>query len=77
MRDTYGSRRAMVLYGLRGIGEPQLTIVYAMQHKGNRSVVFWLNIEDGDSLKQGLIRAVEQILCQPAKHRGYFNVVIT
>jgi hypothetical protein len=46
-----GSRRAVILHGLGGIGKTQLSIAYAKRHKDNYSVIFWLNIKDEDSLK--------------------------
>ncbi|KAH9207782.1 hypothetical protein DL95DRAFT_272741, partial [Leptodontidium sp. 2 PMI_412] len=52
-----GSRRAVVLHSLGGIGKTQLSIAYAKQHKDNYSAIFWLNIKDEDSLKQSFAKA--------------------
>ena len=57
-----GTRRTVVLRGLGGIGKTQLTIAYANRHKDSYSAVFWLNIKDGDSLKQSFAKAAKQIL---------------
>jgi len=56
------SRRIVVLHGLGGIGKTQLTVAYAKRHKDNYSAVFWLNIKDEGSLKQGFVKAAKQIL---------------
>ncbi|KAL5316295.1 hypothetical protein ACEPPN_015340 [Leptodophora sp. 'Broadleaf-Isolate-01'] len=45
-----GSRRAVVLQGLGGIGKTQLSIVYTKRHKDDYSAIFWLNIKDQDSI---------------------------
>jgi hypothetical protein len=37
-----GSRRAVVLHGLGGIGKTQLSIAYAKRHKDSYSAIFWL-----------------------------------
>jgi hypothetical protein len=57
-----GSRRAVVLYGLGGIGKTQLSIAYAKRHKNDYSAIFWLNIKDEDSLKQSFAKLAKQIL---------------
>jgi hypothetical protein len=57
-----GSRHAVVLYGLGGIGKTQLAITYAKRHKDNYSAIFWLNIKDEDSLKQSFANVAKQIL---------------
>ena len=57
-----GSRRAVVLYGLGGIGKTQLSVAYAKRHKDNYSAIFWVNIKDEDSLKQSFARIAKQIL---------------
>lgn len=59
-----GSRRTVVLHGLGGMGKTQLTVAYAKRHKDSYSAVFWLNIKDGDSLKQGFAKLARQILRQ-------------
>jgi hypothetical protein len=56
-----GSRRAVVLHGLGGIGKTQLSIAYAKRHKDNYSAIFWLNIKDKDSLKQSFAKVAKQI----------------
>jgi hypothetical protein len=56
-----GSRRAVVLHGLGGIGKTQLSIEYAKRHKDNYSSIFWLNIKDEDSLKQSFAKLAKQI----------------
>ena len=56
-----GSRRAVVLYGLGGIGKTQLSIAYAKRHKDNYSAIFWLNIKDEDTLKQSFAKLAKQI----------------
>ncbi|KAN0067154.1 HET domain containing protein [Elaphomyces granulatus] len=57
-----GSRRTVVLHGLGGIGKTQLTVAYAKRHRDNYSAIFWLNIKDGDSLKQSFAKIAKQIL---------------
>jgi hypothetical protein len=56
-----GSRRAVVLHGLGGIGKTQLSIAYAKRHKDDYSAIFWLNIKDEDSLKQSFAKLAKQI----------------
>jgi hypothetical protein len=56
-----GSRRAVVLHGLGGIGKTQLSIAYAKRHKDNYSAIFWLNTKDEDSLKQSFAKIAKQI----------------
>tara|TARA_R110002060_G_scaffold65080_2_gene74088 strand:- start:691 stop:1287 length:597 start_codon:yes stop_codon:yes gene_type:complete len=56
-----GSRRAVVLHGLGGIGKTQLSIAYAKRHKDNYSAIFWLNIKDEGSLKQSFAKLAKQI----------------
>ncbi|KAN0087302.1 P-loop containing nucleoside triphosphate hydrolase protein [Elaphomyces granulatus] len=57
-----GSRRAVVLHGLEGIGKTQLAIAYAKPHRDNYSAVFWLNTKDEDSPKQSFAKAAKRIL---------------
>jgi hypothetical protein len=57
-----GSRRAVVLYGLGGIGKTQLTVAYAKRYKDSYSAIFWLSIKDEDSLKQNFAKVAKQIL---------------
>ena len=56
-----GSRRAVVLHGLGGIGKTQLAIEYAKQYKEDYSAVFWLNIKDQDALKQSFVWMAKQV----------------
>ncbi|KAG4427318.1 hypothetical protein IFR05_017199, partial [Cadophora sp. M221] len=56
-----GSRRAVVLQGLGGIGKTQLSIAYAKRHKDDYSAIFWLNIKDEDSVKQSFAQLAKQI----------------
>jgi hypothetical protein len=56
-----GSRRAVVLHGLGGIGKTQLSVAYAKRHKDSYSAIFWLNIKDEDSLKQSFAKIARQI----------------
>ena len=51
-----GSRRAVVLHGLGGMGKTQLAIKYAKRHKNDYSAMFWLNIKDRDAVRQSFIR---------------------
>ena len=39
-----GCRRTVVLHGLGGIGNTQLTVAYAKRYKDSYSAIFWLNI---------------------------------
>lgn len=57
-----GTRHVAVLHGLGGIGKTQLAIAYAKGYRDNYSAVFWLNIKDEVSAKQGFIRIAGQIL---------------
>ncbi|CZT13585.1 related to beta transducin-like protein [Rhynchosporium agropyri] len=56
-----GSRRAVVLHGLRGIGKTQLSIAYAKRHKNDYSAILWLNIKDEDSVKRSFAQLAKQI----------------
>ncbi|KAH9224310.1 P-loop containing nucleoside triphosphate hydrolase protein [Leptodontidium sp. 2 PMI_412] len=47
-----GSRRTVVLHGLGGIGKTQLAATYTKRHKDSYSAIFWLNINNKDTLKQ-------------------------
>ncbi|KAI3336292.1 kinesin light chain [Xylariaceae sp. AK1471] len=58
---TDGSRRVVVLHGLGGIGKTQLAIAYAKRFRDNYSAVFWLNIEDENTLKQSFVNMAKQI----------------
>ncbi|KAJ8126610.1 hypothetical protein O1611_g7025 [Lasiodiplodia mahajangana] len=79
MRETLrsdGSRRTVVLHGLGGMGKTQLAIEYMKQNKDNYSAVFWLNIKDGNSLKQSFTRIARQIKQHhpEARHVGQVNI---
>ena len=56
-----GSCRTVVLHGLGGIGKTQLSIAYAKRHKDEYSGIFWLNINDEDTLKQSFVKIAKQI----------------
>ena len=56
-----GSRRAVVLHGLGGIGKTQLSIAYAKRHKDDYSAIFWLDIKDEDSVKRSFAKLANQI----------------
>jgi hypothetical protein len=58
----HGSRRITVLHGLGGIGKTQLALAYAERYKEDYSSIFWLNIKDGDSLRQSFAMIAKQIL---------------
>jgi hypothetical protein len=57
-----GSRQAVVLHGLGGIGKTQLTVAYAKRYRNSYSAIFWLNINDKDSVKQSFAKIARQIL---------------
>ena len=57
-----GSRRAVVLSGLGGIGKTQLAIAYAKRHKDNYSAIFWVNIRDESSAQQSFATIAKRIL---------------
>jgi hypothetical protein len=69
-----GSRRAVVLHGLGGIGKTQLSIAYAKRHKDNYSAIFWLNIKDEDSLKQSFAKLAKQISTEHPSAIRFSNV---
>ena len=71
-----GSRRAVVLHGLGGVGKTQLTIAYAKRHKHNYSAVFWLDIKDEDSLRQSFAKVAKQIMRVHASAGRLSNVDI-
>lgn len=56
-----GSRRAVVLHGLGGMGKTQLAIEYAKRHKDDYSAMFWLNIKDRDAVRQSFVRVAKQV----------------
>lgn len=60
--QSNGSRRTVVLHGLGGIGKTQLAAQYAKIHKGDYSAIFWLDIRDENSVKNGFIRIAKRIL---------------
>ncbi|KAH6703052.1 kinesin light chain [Leptodontidium sp. MPI-SDFR-AT-0119] len=57
-----GSRRAVVLHGLGGIGKTQLAAAYAKRHINNYSAIFWLNIKDEDTLKQSFVKNLDEVV---------------
>ncbi|TRX93584.1 hypothetical protein FHL15_005556 [Xylaria flabelliformis] len=57
-----GSRRAVVLHGLGGIGKTQLAIAYTKRHKDHYSAIFWINISDENSLSKSFTRIANQII---------------
>ncbi|TKA63500.1 hypothetical protein B0A55_11221 [Friedmanniomyces simplex] len=57
-----GTRRAVTLNGLGGIGKTQLAVAYAKRQKDSYSAVFWLNIRDEASVKQSFAKIAERIL---------------
>lgn len=57
-----GSRKIVVVHGLGGMGKTQLALAYARQHKTKYSAVFWVNVKDVDTLKQGYTAAAKRIL---------------
>ncbi|RYC54279.1 hypothetical protein CHU98_g11933 [Xylaria longipes] len=59
-----GSRRAVVLQGLGGIGKTQLAIAYAKRYRDEYSAIFWLNIKDMASIQQSFTKVAKQILRQ-------------
>ena len=71
-----GSRRAVVLHGLGGVGKTQLTIAYAKRHKHNYSAVFWLDTRDEDSLRQSFAKVAKQIMRDHASAGRLSNVDI-
>ena len=69
-----GSRRAVVLHGLGGIGKTQLSIAYAKRHKDIYSAILWLNIKDEDSLKQKFAKLAKQISREHPSAIPYSNL---
>ncbi|KAL5327530.1 hypothetical protein ACEPPN_005229 [Leptodophora sp. 'Broadleaf-Isolate-01'] len=56
-----GSRRTVVLHSLGGIGKTQLAATYTKRHKDSYSAIFWLNINDKDTLKQSFVKVIKRI----------------
>jgi hypothetical protein len=56
-----GSRKAVVVHGLGGIGKTQLALAYAQRHEDEYSAVFWVNSKSEDSLKQGYAVTAKRI----------------
>ncbi|KAK8074024.1 hypothetical protein PG994_004923 [Apiospora phragmitis] len=54
--NSDGSRRAVVLYGLGGIGRTQLAVTYAKRYRDEYSATFWFNIKDEASIKQSFVK---------------------
>ena len=69
-RSLHGhkSRSAVVLYGLGGIGKTQLAIKYTTRHKEKYTAIFWLNVNDEDSLKLSF-RNIAQCVLEDQKDR--------
>ncbi|KAF1940047.1 tetratricopeptide repeat domain-containing protein, partial [Clathrospora elynae] len=56
-----GLRKTAVVHGLGGMGKTQLALAYAQRHREEYSAVFWVNIKDVDTLKQGYAAAAKRI----------------
>lgn len=41
-----GSRRAVTLHGLGGIGKTQLAVAYTKRYRDEYSAIFWFNFKD-------------------------------
>ena len=54
-------RQTVTLHGLGGIGKTQVAIAYAVRHRADFSAIFWLNIKDRDSVRQGFAGAARRI----------------
>jgi hypothetical protein len=65
LSDGDDSRRAVVLYGLGGMGKTQLAIQYAKRHKDSYSAIFWLSIKDENSVKQSFASIAKRIQKHP------------
>ncbi|KAK2608781.1 hypothetical protein QQS21_002638 [Conoideocrella luteorostrata] len=59
---TDGSRRAVTLQGLGGIGKTQLAVEYAKRYRDEYSAIFWFNIKDKASILQSFTKVASQIL---------------
>jgi hypothetical protein len=60
--QDYSSQSCVVLHGLGGIGKTQLAITYARQHKEKYTAIFWLNVNNKDSLKLSFRDVAQQVL---------------
>ncbi len=58
----HSNRSCVVLHGLGGMGKTQLAITYARRHKEKYTAIFWLNANDGDSLKLSFRDIAQQVL---------------
>ena len=58
----HGSRSAVVLHGLGGIGKTQLAIEYVRRHKEKYTAMFWLNANNEDSLRLSFRGIAQQVL---------------
>ncbi|KAK2593516.1 hypothetical protein QQS21_008782 [Conoideocrella luteorostrata] len=56
-----GSRCAVTLSGLGGIGKTQLAVAYAKRYRDEYSAIFWLNIKDEASVQQSFAKVATQI----------------
>ncbi|KAI9654946.1 MAG: hypothetical protein M1821_005699 [Bathelium mastoideum] len=63
-RMLYGhnNQSVVVLNGLGGVGKTQLALAYARRHKEKYSAIFWLNVNDDDSLRLSFRDIAQQIL---------------
>ncbi|EFY94781.2 Heterokaryon incompatibility [Metarhizium robertsii ARSEF 23] len=59
-----GSRRAVTLHGLGGIGKTQLAIAYTKRYRDEYSAIFWFNIKDEAAIQQSFTKVAKQILQQ-------------
>ncbi|KAI1297975.1 kinesin light chain 1 [Xylaria venustula] len=59
-----GSRRAVILHGLGGIGKTQLAVAYAKRYRDEYSAIFWLNIKDETSIQQSFTKVAKRVLQQ-------------
>lgn len=55
-------RRAVVLYGLGGIGKTQLALEYAQRHHEHYSTRIWLEARNETTINQSFTRLAERIL---------------
>ncbi|KAK2591966.1 hypothetical protein QQS21_010338 [Conoideocrella luteorostrata] len=64
MLSSDGSRRAVTIHGLGGIGKTQLAIAYSKRYRDEYSAIFWFNIKDEASIQQSFTKVAGQILQQ-------------
>ena len=58
----HSNRTCIILYGLGGIRKTQLAIKYIRRHKKKYTAIFWLNVNDQDSLKLSFRDIAQQVL---------------